>query len=170
MNNKNNGMHLEVLINKSISLFNLQYQAFFKKRCLDIIIKNIDNSYVQGKIKQKSETDYYGFYKGDYFDFEAKQTNKNSFLIKQIQPHQLAHLYLIHKNSGFSFLIICFINYNLYFIITFQQLINYYQKTKRKSIPFQWFKDQCIELEIIFPGVINFKKKINDLKLKYYDD
>lgn len=29
MNNKNNGMHLEVLINKSISLFNLQYQAFF---------------------------------------------------------------------------------------------------------------------------------------------
>ncbi|RJS89341.1 Holliday junction resolvase, partial [Ureaplasma urealyticum] len=93
MNNKNNGMHLEVLINKSISLFNLQYQAFFKKRCLDIIIKNIDNSYVQGKIKQKSETDYYGFYKGDYIDFEAKQTNKNSFLIKQIQPHQLAHLY-----------------------------------------------------------------------------
>lgn len=29
MTNKNNGMHLEVLINKSIALFNLQYQAFF---------------------------------------------------------------------------------------------------------------------------------------------
>nr|WP_318026002.1 Holliday junction resolvase RecU [Ureaplasma urealyticum] len=103
MTNKNNGMHLEVLINKSIALFNLQYQAFFKKRYVDIVIKNVDHCFVQGKIKQKSETDYYGFYQGNYFDFEAKQTNKNAFLIKQIQPHQLAHLYLIHKNCGFAF-------------------------------------------------------------------
>ncbi|EEH02369.1 Holliday junction resolvase RecU [Ureaplasma urealyticum] len=170
MTNKNNGMHLEVLINKSIALFNLQYQAFFKKRYVDIIIKNVDHCFVQGKIKQKSETDYYGFYQGNYFDFEAKQTNKNAFLIKQIQPHQLAHLYLIHKNCGFAFLIISFINHNLYFIITFQQLVNYYQKTKRKSIPLHWFKEHCVALEIIFPGVINFKKMIDDLKLKYYNN
>lgn len=39
MNNKNNGMHLEVLINKSISLFNLQYQAFFKKGVLILLLK-----------------------------------------------------------------------------------------------------------------------------------
>lgn len=159
----NKGMCFETLINQSIHRFSYTHHAFFTKRDLKVKISKIENNKVSGQLSAKSQTDYYGFYQGYYFDFEAKQTINNYFDLNQIKQHQLQHLKLIHNNQGSAFVLVGFVSYQSYFGIKIIDLIKYYQQFRKKRISLDWFKKNAIELNIILPGIIDFADLINKL-------
>lgn len=79
LNNSNNGMYLETIINNTALFCKRNQTCLFFKRNVPIKILQNNQVNIIGKIIEKSESDYYGLYQGYYFDFEAKQTNKEVF-------------------------------------------------------------------------------------------
>ncbi|MCV3743657.1 Holliday junction resolvase RecU [Ureaplasma sp. ES3154-GEN] len=162
---KNKGMLLESIINKSLKLFNERVGSFFIKRNLDINIFRIDtNNYVYGKLKTKSQADYYGFYAHKYYDFEAKETKDNVFSLNQIKDHQLNHLLTVHHNYGYAFVIIAFINTNSYYAVGIQKLYHLYLRTRKKRIKREWFDSYAIKIELIFPGIFDWEELLKKLQ------
>src|SRR5699024_410499 len=63
----------------------------------------------EGYFQAKSTTDYNGLYRGEYIDFEAKETkNKTRFPLANIHEHQLNHMKQIVQHGGICFMIIRF--------------------------------------------------------------
>lgn len=159
----NKGMCFETLINQSIYRFNYSHNAFFIKRDLKVKINKIEDNKVSGQLTSKSQADYYGFYQGYYFDFEAKQTVNDYFDLNQIKDHQFNHLKLIANNKGIAFVLVGFVSYQNYFAIKINDLIKYYQQYKKKKISLEWFQNNAITLHLILPGILDFADLVNQL-------
>lgn len=154
---KNRGMMLESIINKTISIYRKNGIALFHKKEIPISFSKIkeENGKLRihdGRIKNKSTTDYYGVYKGKYFSFEAKSTKLNSLPIANIKEHQINYLLDVKKFGGTSFFIICFQKFDEYFII-FPELIN---NLPNRSLSIQRARENGIKVELIYPGIIDF--------------
>ena len=114
--------------------------------------------------KLPSTTDYNGLYKGYYIDFEAKQTrSKTSFPISNIHKHQLDHLLRIKEHGGISFVIIEFVAHNMYYLLDSTKMIKYLRNMHKKSLPYQWVKDNAILIESNAYISINYIKAIDYL-------
>lgn len=156
----NRGMYLEELINKTIDYYSSNKIAFFEKRFLPIKILNINNEgYVEGKLLKKSYVDYCGVFQGKYISFEAKQTNNDFFLLSQIKDHQIKHINEINNFGGISFVIVHFYNDSRTFLVLYKILEKWISSHKNK-IELKIFEKQAIEIEITFPGILDFLKKI----------
>jgi recombination protein U len=87
-----------------------------------------------------STTDYNGIYQGWYLDFEAKETsNKTSFPLQNIHPHQIEHLIRVREHGGIGFVIIAFTSVSAIFVVMIDELQGFYQRHVsggRKSISF----------------------------------
>ncbi|AIG65547.1 Holliday junction resolvase RecU [Weissella tructae] len=91
---------------------------------------------------QASTTDYNGIYLGRYIDFDAKETaHKQSFPLKNVHAHQVAHLRQIQTQQGLAVFIIRFTARQETFVIPATLLFQYWdnQETGRKSIPYDAF-------------------------------
>ena len=159
--NKNRGMMLENIINKTISLYRRNNIALFHKKELAISFSNISESNGKlkidnGFVKSKSTTDYYGVYKGTFYAFEAKSTNLPSLPIANIKEHQLKYLYEVLQNGGKAFFIVCFQKYDEYYII-YPDTIN---NLNRKSLSIDIARQEGIRLELIYPGILDFVELI----------
>ena len=123
--------------------------------------------YKKGEIKkayfkEKSTFDYNGIYRGKYIDFEAKETkNKTSFPLANIHPHQFEHLKRIIRHKGIAFLIVS-IN-NEFFVLKGEDLLEFIDTFKRKSIPYSYFIDNCYKIEKTLRPVINYLKVIDKI-------
>ncbi len=167
MNNKNKGMYIESLINKSIIYYIDNNICFMEKRNIpiSIISKNKDKTIC--KILEKSYVDYFGMIDSKFISFETKQTNNDFFDLKQLKKHQYEHLKYIHDLKGFSFLIIHFYCYDKTFLLSFNFLQNLIGK-KIKKLFLNEIKnctnniDIC-ELTIVFPGILDLYEKIKNL-------
>lgn len=74
----NRGMFLETLINYTIEYYKSNKIALFYKRPVNIIpVLTKGNQIEKGYFKEKSNCDYYGMHKGNYIEFEAKETTKD---------------------------------------------------------------------------------------------
>ncbi len=156
MINSNNGMFLETLINISANYYiNKSILAIYKREIPIKIISKQDNNYIKGKIMHRSTTDYYGVYHAKMFDFEAKQTNNDDFLMQNLKSHQYNHLQNITAFGVHSFLLVHFVKTNDYFAIDVKQLAQFEHKTK---ITHEWIKQNCYELHVVFPGVLDFEE------------
>lgn len=160
---KNKGMFFEELINLSILHFNQKYNAFFKKRSVEVDFIKVNGIKVSGRLKQKSEADYYGFYVGHYFDFEAKQTKQDFFYLKQLKQHQLEHLLLIYINQGYSFLLINFVDFDEIYGILINDLVKHFYRQDKKRIDLSWLRQNAIKINIVFPGIIDFHHLLNQI-------
>lgn len=159
----NRGMYLEELINKTIDYYSFNKIAFFEKRFLPIkITQKLNDNLVQGKLMKKSYVDYCGVYEGKYISFEAKQTNNDYFLLSQIKEHQIKHIVDINNFKGISFLVIHFFNESKTFLVTYQVLEKWIANHKNK-IDLKTFEKQTIELQITFPGILDFISVINKI-------
>ncbi len=159
LNNSNNGMYLETIVNNSALYYkNNQTLAIFK-RTIPIKIVHNNGQTIVGKIVDKSESDYYGIYHGLFFDFEAKQTNKDKFFLCNLKDHQWNHLLMVHKMQGISFLLLYFSSRDDFFAINTTLL-----KDKHDSITYEWCKQNAFRLELFFPGVLNFEAYLTSLK------
>ena len=160
INYKNRGMLLEKIINKTISYYSTNKVAFFIKNNLDIkfdkVIKSDkDNNILRlntSFIKSKSTVDYYGIYKGQYITFEAKSTDENKLYFKNIKPHQHNHLKMIDEYGGKAFYIIMFKSLSRIFMID----VNNIDYDNESFISLNEVENKGQELEIIFPGIIDF--------------
>lgn len=150
---KNRGMLLEDIINKSINFYLSNKIAYFNKQTLNIKFDDINNNKIQnGYIKSKSTVDYYGVYKGKYITFEAKSTELDFLPLSNIKKHQHEHLLLISNLNGWAFYLIYFKRMNKFFLINANK-IDYENK---KAISYEEIASNGIELELIFPGIIDF--------------
>jgi recombination protein U len=114
--------------------------------------------------KTPSTTDYNGIYKGQYVDFEAKETkNKKFFPLDNIHPHQIAHLNMIVKHGGISFIIVRFTTLNLTFYLETTKLIHFLNTSNRKSIPLEYFKDNGYVIKDNYQPRVDYLKVIEDI-------
>jgi recombination protein U len=154
---KNRGMMLESLINKTIKYYDQNNIALFHKKEIPISFSKIKKNngkinIINAKIKNKSTIDYYGIYNGTFYAFEAKSTKLNSLPIKNIKEHQINYLNKIIKYGGKGFLIVAFQKYDEYFVIKNELIKN----LKNKSLNIKIARKNGIQLEIIYPGILDF--------------
>ncbi len=153
---KNKGMYIEELINNSAAYYEENNVCYLEKRFLPIIPLNVEGNLVKGKLIKKSSVDYCCLYQGYYIDMEVKQTDESFFEWSIIKKHQFNHLKRITKMHGIGLLLVYFFKSDEVYIFSFQEidkLINQGFKkiyTNQKEI-------QNNRVEIIFPGVIDFK-------------
>ena len=140
----NKGMNLEGDINLSNEFYKQKGLCLITKRPTPINVVKVD--YTKGAVitnayfEKQSTTDYNGVWKGRYIDFEAKSTLKTtSFPLANISVHQIEHLKQVIKHDGIAFFIIEFAKLNQVFFLDAKYVINFYETSERKSIPYGQF-------------------------------
>lgn len=168
INYKNRGMDLESMINASNKYYLENDIAVIYKKPTPIGLIDVD--YKKGEIKSayfssKSTLDYNGVYRGKYLDFDAKESHiKSSFPLSNISKHQIEHIRRIINHKGISFLIIYIAN--CYYLIKGEDLIDFIDNNKRKSIPLSYFEENCKKIEEKLNPRLDYLKVIDRLYFK----
>lgn len=148
----NRGMKLEELINDANSYYIDNNIALIFKKPTPIGIVSVANKDKQKIItkayfKEASTLDYNGVYKGQYIEFDAKETlSQTSFPLSNISVHQLKHIENIIQHKGIVFLVIKINNH--FYLIGGKQIIDFVKSKKRKSIPIKYFQEHCININL----------------------
>ena len=145
-------MNLENEINLSNAYYKDHDICLITKRPTPINIVKVDYSkgakITHAYFEEQSTTDYNGVYKSRYIDFEAKNTrNKTSFPLGNITPHQIDHLKRVIAHGGIAFFIINFESLQKVYLLDAKYVIEFYENGGRKSIPYQCFVDNGVEIE-----------------------
>ena len=146
----NRGMNLENDLNDTNNYYLNNDIAIIYKKPTPITINKVDyKSRKDAVIKEAhfkipSTTDYNGIYKGNYIDFEAKETkNTTSFPLNNIHKHQIEHLKKIYNHGGIGFIIVRFSKLNKTYLLFIEDLINFIDNNQRVSIPINYFEDKA---------------------------
>lgn len=169
-NAANRGMNLENDINLSNDFYNENDYCLITKRPTPVNIVKVDYSkgarIIDAYFEKQSTTDYNGIYKGKYLDFEAKNTrNKTSFPLSNISPHQIKHLERVIKHKGIAFFIIQFEELNEVYLLDASFVIDYYYNAPRKSIPYDVFQQEGIQIKRGLYPSLNYLEAVEE---KYF--
>ncbi len=160
----NRGMKLEDAINASNIYYMNINKAIIHKKPVPITISKVE--YVnkptikEAYFNTPSTTDYNGIYKGNYIDFEAKETKEQYFPLNNIHAHQIAHLDKIDEHGGISFIIVAFTKVNQTFILKTKKLKEYL-KTNKKSIPLEYFIQEGILIKEGFNPQLDYLSAVD---------
>ena len=167
INYGNRGMTLEQDINLTNEYYLDKKIAMIYKKPVPIKVLKINSTktrILDAFYEKKSTLDYSGIYKEKYIEFDAKETNsKTSFPLSNIHIHQIEHIKNVIYFKGIAFLIIRFNYHNKTFLLPGEKLINYLNNTDRKSIPYNYFTDNCHEIEIKYAPRLDYLKIIDIL-------
>lgn len=167
------GIDFESMINESNTYYLNHNIASIYKKPTPIQIVRVDYPtrskarIVEAYYKTPSTTDYNGIYKGKYIDFEAKSCASNSFPFSKIYIHQIKHLETVHNMGGISFLLIEFSQKKEVFLLPTEYLLKEFNNSingGRKSIPYEYFKENGIVINITYNPIIDYLKAVD----KYY--
>lgn len=141
------GMSLEEDINRSNEYYRIKDLAVVHKKPTPVQIVNVDYpsrnkaKITEAYFRQASTTDYQGVYKGYALDFEAKETkNKTLFPLASLHEHQYNHLKAVHRHGAIAFLIIRFNSLDEDYLIFAEDLIEYMENEKSRSLPIKWIR------------------------------
>jgi len=141
------GMSLEEDINRSNEYYRIKDLAVVHKKPTPVQIVNVDYpsrnkaKITEAYFRQASTTDYQGVYKGYALDFEAKETkNKTLFPLASLHEHQYNHLKAVHRHGAIAFLIIRFNSLDEDYLIFAEDLIEYMENEKSRSLPIKWIQ------------------------------
>jgi len=164
-NHANRGMDLETIIEEANIYYRQQDIAHIYKKPTPIGVvkvkydnrgKKIEDAY----FKMPSTLDFNGLYKGRYIEFDAKVTsNKTSFPISNVHPHQIKHIENILRHGGIVFLIIMM--NNRYFLLMGSIFLEFLKNNTRKSIPFEYLCENAYELTYNYAKGLEYLKIIN---------
>ena len=163
----NRGMSLESDINITNKYYLDSDIAVIYKKPTPIRITKY--SYDKSKIVEaffetQSTLDYNGIYKGKYIEFDAKETNiRTSFPLSNISMHQLKHIRRIITHKGIVFLIVSFTKLGEYYVLKGEDLINFIDSNKRKSIPYSYFSDVGYKIELKYSPRLDYLKAVDNL-------
>lgn len=88
--------------------------------------------------EKKGSVDYIGVVQGIPVCFDAKETSKDFFPLKNIHEHQIDYMKAFQKQEGIAFLLIHFTSVDQYYYVPFDLIQTYWENSKsggRKSIP-----------------------------------
>ena len=163
----NRGMGLEDDINETNKYYrDYDIALIYKKPTPIRIVKtNYQNMrIVDGFFEMPSTLDYNGLYNGYYIEFDAKETNsKTSYNLNNIHKHQLEYIRKLINHKGIVFLIVRFSLLNEDYIITGEKLINFVDNNTRKSIPIDFFRNECYRLEIKYSPRLDYIKIVDKI-------
>lgn len=167
INYGNRGMTLEQDINLTNEYYKEKKIALIYKKPIPIKVLKINSTktrILDGFYEQKSTLDYSGIYHEKYIEFDAKETNsKTSFPLSNIHKHQLEHIKNILYYKGIAFLIVRFNYHNKTFILPGEKLLDFVNNNERKSIPYNYFTDNCKEIPIKYAPRLDYLKIIDIL-------
>jgi len=171
INKANLGMDLEEAINESNTYYLNNNIAVIHKKPTPVQIVKVNypsrNKAVitEAYYKTPSTTDYNGIYRGKYIDFEAKESHsKTSFPLANIHPHQIEHLKRILRHDAISFLIVSI--RDQFFLLKGEDLIDFINSAKRKSIPYSYFLDNCEIIEEKLRPTLDYLKVVDRIYFK----
>lgn len=157
----NRGMPFENLI----SMANLQYErqniAVINKRPTPVkVVATSKGKITKAVYDLKSTVDFDGCYQGRAIYFEAKSTtNKTSFPLNMIQPHQIAHLEKTDACGALCFLLVEFSTLRRYFYLpmcNLRQAAFNASLGGRKSIPISDFEEYAFEVKPSKRAVLDY--------------
>lgn len=167
VSHSNRGMNLENAINQSNEYYLRNDIAVIYKKptpigVLDVSYKNHKKVIEKAYFKEQSTLDYNGLYKGRYIDFDAKETlNKTSFPLSNVHEHQLLHMKRVIKHGGISFLIIKMNSF--YFLLDGSIILSFIEKNDRKSIPYEFIKENGHLIKEGITPALDYIKVINEI-------
>ena len=98
-------------------------------------------------VSESKFVDFIGVYKNNALAIEAKETNEEKrFPFDNIKDTQIEFLNLWSELGGKGYYIIKFKRQNKIFFIPAEEMHSCIKNIGRKSAPYQWFLDNCIEL------------------------
>lgn len=163
----NRGMTLEEDINLTNDYYKEKNIALIYKKPIPIKVLKVNENKTRikdGFYEKKSTLDYSGIYKERYIEFDAKETNsKTSFPLSNIHIHQIEHIKNILLYKGIVFLIIRFNIINKTYLLMGDKLIDFIKNNDRKSIPLDYFKNNCKEIEFKYRPRLDYLKLIDIL-------
>lgn len=142
---KNRGKDLEALVIQSNHVYRMRQEALIHQAHAEVkTIRGAGGQIVKTFYKGKVGLDFYGVYDGKYITFDTKQTaNKTSFPLSNIEHHQYNTVVETDKAGGIAFLLVRFSYWGETYYLSAEQLRYWWTQKERKSIPYQWFKDNC---------------------------
>ena len=166
ISHKNRGMSLEYLIEQENTYYRDNDIAYIYKKPTPIrVVKTEYCSYgkriTDAFYEMPSTLDFNGIYQGKYIEFDAKETNnKTSFPLSNVHPHQIKHIRNIQNHQGIVFLIISM--NDEYFILMGKDFLNFIDNETRKSIPYEYIKDNGILVNVTLNG-LDYLTKLGEL-------
>ena len=163
----NRGMTLEEDINLTNEYYKEKNIALIYKKPIPIKVLKVNETKTRikdGFYEQKSTLDYNGIYQEKYIEFDAKETNsKTSFPLSNIHEHQIDHIKDVLFYKGIVFLIIRFNILNKTYILQGDKLIEFINTQDRKSIPINFFEENCKSVELKYRPRLDYLKSIDIL-------
>src|SRR5699024_12314667 len=120
----------------------------------------------EGYFQAKSTTDFNGLYRGEYIDFEAKETkNKTRFPLANIHEHQLNHMKQIVQHGGICFMIIRFTVHNETYLLQADKLFQMRENSKDtlKSLPYKTITQAGYEIPLRYSARVDYVPIIDHL-------
>lgn len=147
----NLGMQLERIIDMANNKYRNAGVADIRKVPTPVKITSSHGRNVTGRKEKAEWTDYTGVYQGRSIIFDAKETsNKTSFPLANIEPHQYATLKSFANNGAVAFLLIYFKVHDKYYLLLFELLYWAWERAEnggRKSIEYDVFEKNCCEVK-----------------------
>ncbi len=173
----NNYANLGMTLESDIELTNAYYLthdiAVIHKKPTPIQVVNVSYparnkaKITEAYYRTPSTTDFNGLYKGQYIDFDAKETNsKTAFPLANIHDHQVRHLTDVKNHGGIAFLIVGWKAYNAYYLLRFEDFLPLWElsrKDGRKSIPYSYFKEKGILIPFSYQPRLDYLKAVDQL-------
>ena len=161
----NRGMTLEEDINLTNEYYKEQNIALIYKKPIPIKVLKINSTKTRIQdafYEKKSTLDYNGIYKEKYIEFDAKETNnKTSFPLSNIHNHQIEHIKNILEYKGITFLIVRFNLLNTTYLLPGDKLVEFINNKERKSIPLDYFEQNCKKIELKYRPRLDYLKSID---------
>ena len=166
------GIDFETAINESNEYYLEKGIAAIYKKPTPVQIVKVDYParnkarITEAYYKTPSTTDYNGIYRKSYIDFEAKSCKESNFSFERIYEHQIKHLENIYELGGISFIIVEFSSLNEIYILPTPLLTIKHDEALnggRKSIPYEYFKENGYLVETGFKPRINYLKTVDKI-------
>jgi recombination protein U len=127
------GSLLEELINRTNEKYREQHLALIQKIPTPIKPVRMDAETRQitlAYFEQRSTVDYIGAVQGIPVCFDAKECQTDTFPIQNIHEHQVVFMHDFEKQGGIAFLIIYFKDADRYFYLPYEQMANFWNRSK----------------------------------------
>lgn len=99
-------------------------------------------------VSESKFVDYVGVYKGKSVSIETKTcANKTSFPLSNIKDTQFEYFLDYELMGGLGYYIIEFREHKEIYLVKSMQIETFRNSNERKSIPYQWFKDNGVLLD-----------------------
>ena len=137
------GSALEEIINLTNEKYRNNGLALIQKVPTPITPINIDKEtrhITLAYFEQKSTVDYIGAVQGIPVCFDAKECATDTFPLQNIHEHQIEFMKAFEKQQGVAFLLIYFSGKDIYYYLTFEELLKYWNRAQnggRKSFRFE---------------------------------